>query len=622
MNFCTSAIPKAFDSNIYKILEDFDELLLFHWDLTTDTVEFSTEMKVVPYALPSVFNCFSSFLLLSGFIHPSDAMLFEKYLDDIFYSQSCPPQKRFDVELRLLRADRADYMWTEVKLVTYFSDKFPQATFGLFRNIHAQKEHNLTLLHEAEHDTLTGLLNKGAAKQHITEYLSSLPAATESSALLIIDADDFKKINDSFGHLFGDAVLTDMAMELEHYFRRMDIIGRVGGDEFLVLFRGIPSIDYLQERCQQLLESLHRSYKNDTNTLSFSISIGIALFPRHGKNFTELFTHADRALYNAKCHGKGTFSVYEPNFLNTNSISSERDPLYSADMQQKAFKDNMIEFIFRLLYETKNPEATITISLRMLGKLFNFDRIAIDLYNRLDNSYRNTFEWLSPLGVSLHTDISQKDPAFADAIETCNHVILSRYKATPWGIMSICEDTSQLIPPEASAFKHFNIHSFAYNEIARGSEELGCICFESAADVRKFTKEELTYLNIFSSILGNVLLHEQTDSLLSKQNKRLMDIIDHMQEMIYVVDKDTFELLFFNQTIRQALPETTVQQTCYHRFHKFSEPCPNCPVRNLSDNGAEYIVRTVSSWGVPAKARAFNIDWLPNRKTSLIIMEP
>ena len=92
--------------------------------------------------------------------------------------------------------------------------------------------------------------------------------------------------------------------------------------------------------------------------------------------------------------------------------------------------------------------------------------------------------------------------------------------------------------------------------------------------------------------------------------------------MVYVIDKDTFEPLFLNQTIRQALQSSMVKQACYFRFHRFDKPCPNCPVLPLSENGREYIVRIVSSWGTPAKARAFNIDWEKGRHAALVIMDP
>lgn len=617
-----SLIPQAFDSSVYRALESFETMLFFRWDFSTDKIEFSTEMTNIPYCLPETTAYISNALLLNGLLHSADILTFENFLNRIFFDKRSAIQNPAHTvtELRLLSADKKSFIWSELKLLVYFDGTIPQTAFGSIRNIHKQKEQQLSLLREAEHDPLTGFLNKGAIQQHIGQYLERITPNTVAPALLIIDADGFKDINDNFGHLFGDAVLTDMAMEIEHQFRHTDILGRIGGDEFIVLFRELPSLELLKQRCQQLIDNLHRSYKNGNEALPFSISIGIALYPEHGRTYDELFKHADRALYESKRQGKNMYSIYKPSFLNQSTQISSRDTTNSADLQQKAFKDNMIEFIFRLLYETKNPEATIAITLSMLGKQFNFDRVAISTFSRLNNSYQTAFEWLSPYGLTFKHD--EHDLEAATAVECCNQAIQARYKPTAWGMMSICEDTRTLAPAEAAAFEHFHIRSFAYNKIARGSEDLGSIAFTTAAAPHTYSEEEFTYLNIFSSLLGNILLGDQTDALLSQQNKRLMDIIDHMQEMIYVVDKDSFELLFFNQTIRQALPEVSIPQTCYYRFHKLDKPCPNCPVQLLSDNGAEYIIRSVDCWGFPANSKAFNINWLPGRRTSLIIMEP
>ena len=617
-----STVPTAFTDEIYKTLEEFDKLLFFRWDLTKDTVEITPQSAECPYALFPPAQNFSTYLMYSGLIYDNDRPLLEDYFNHIYSHQEKFQygQDRTVRELRLQQADKEGYLWTEVKLLTFFQNSRPRMTFGLLRNIHTQKKNQLSLLHKAEHDALTGFYNKEAVKRQITDYLCVAERKPLPPALLIIDADGFKKINDTFGHLFGDAVLTDISMGIEKHFRHTDILGRIGGDEFLILLKEVPSMDMLTQKCQKFIDSFNRTYKNGNEDIPFSISVGIALYPQHGRTFMELFTHADRALYDAKSRGKGIYSIYQPSLLSQGSTISERDTIDSAEQQQKAFKDNMIEFVFRLFYETKNPSATISMSLGMLGKQFNFDRVAIDAFNKANNSYSNAYEWLSPFGFSRREHECQ--PEFAETGELCNRAILARYHATPFGMVSICNDTSTLEPAEAEAMKQVKVRAFAHCKIVRGSDELGCICFEDATGTHLYTQEELSALSIFAGMLGNILLTQQNDDALVLYNHRLADIIDHMQELICVIDKDTYELLFFNQTIRQALTESTAAQTCFYRFHKFDTPCPNCPVKDLSDNGAEYIVRTLDTWGCPASARAFNIEWEKNRRTSLVIMEP
>ena len=614
-------IPQDFNKNIYNILDGFNNLLFFRWDLAADTLHWSTASNQINLSSCTATSAYD-FFFTSNYIYPSDLFIFVDFWDHI---HAKPPQDGSNylqdfLELRLKQDSNEKYLWSDVNLLIFYDKDTPRAIFGSIRNVNEKKEHQLALLHEAEHDALTGLLNKKASERYISHYLENLPDKETDPALLIMDADGFKKINDTFGHLFGDAVLTDMAMALEKHFDQADIISRMGGDEFLVLVKRFSSLENLKEKCQKLVDSLHRTYRDDDKEVPFSISIGIALYPEHGKTYKELFRHADRALYSAKASGKNNYYIYRAGLFQQDAAISERTPEYDADLQQRAFKDDMIEFIFRLFYETKNPAATIDLSLSLLGKQFNLDRVAVSTYTKSVNSYNNVFEWLSPHGSSIKA--KECDSSVADIMETHNNYIFSRYKATPYGVLSLCEDTQQLDSATAEAFSKLGIRSFAYCKITRGSEDLGSVCFETSTQPHTFSEEELSYLNIFSELLGNVLLIQDNDEALMRQNKRLIDIIDHMQELICVIDKDTYELLFFNNSIRQALPETSSVQSCYHRFHQFTEPCKDCPVKDLSDNGAEYIMRTVCGWGLPATTKAFNISWEKGRNTALVIMEP
>ena len=620
--------PQAFDADVYRMLDEFDDLYYFRWDLSSDVLTFASPVGNAPYDFPQLVENASTNLAEKGYLHPGDAHLLALYMNRIFRAtvreNKARQNERVTKEIRLKAKGVAsdEYLWAELKLVTYYQDGMPARAFGRLRNINEEKLQQLKLAHEAEHDLLTGFLNKTATQREAERYLMSIARMNKESALIIVDADNFKAINDNFGHLFGDAVLTDMAMAIEKNFRRTDIFGRIGGDEFVVLVRDLPSIADLEEHCQQLIGSLTRKYDNDGEELPFSVSIGIARYPEHGKKYAELFAKADRALYESKEKGKGCYSIYKASLLGAASVVSTRDPMHAADIRQRAFKDNMIEFIFQLLYETKNPDATIDLSLGMFGKQFSIDRVAIDRYNKTTNTYVNAYEWLSPRGVSLRNETHSPD-LYAH-IDSRNQMILSRYKPTPYGVMSLCRDTSKLAEKYQAAAHMFKNAAFAHCKITHGTEDLGCVAFESAVGPRTFTEEELSALSVFAVMLGNVLLGRKTDEALRHENEQLKAILDYMQEMVYVVDKDTYEPVFFNRTIRQAVPENSAKEPCYYRFHSLEGPCPDCPLNYLSADGKEYIIRAATVWGTETNVRAYNnIEWgTPGHRMALIIMEP
>ena len=613
-------IPEKFNKEVYDLLNDAERLLYFTWHMHTDVLEFNESTADYAYDLPDRIEDASTNLWGGDILHPDDTNLLESFFDKLFWSSpQTPDEKKRTVSKLRIRTRDNEFLWVEFRLLIYYKDYFPHTAYGCICDINEQQLRQLKLQREIEYDDLTGFLNKAACKKHIERAIRRMEDSAYP-ALLIVDADGFKAINDTFGHLFGDGVLKDMAAAINKHFHDTSIIGRIGGDEFLVFYRETKGdLEPLKTAASGLIDELNRTYQNKEDRLPFSVSVGIALYPDHGETYTDLFKHADRALYESKSRGKNRFHIYQPSLIGNTSVKSDRDPMHTADIQEKAFKDNMLEFIFSFLYETNNPDATIDLCLSLFGKQFRLDRVAVDRYNKATNQYTNAFEWISPNGVSLRAEAHSSD--VSDLINTRNQMILSRYKPTPYGVLSLCRDAAKLGDEYQAAANYLRVHSFAHCRITHGTEDIGCFCFESIEAPRTFTKDEISALSIFSVLLGNILLTPQEDKSAAQENDHLRDILDHMQEFIYVVDKDTYEPIFFNQTIRQGIAEVSVNQPCYKRFHRRNEPCQNCPISRLTRSGNEYIDSTLDNWGAPTAARAYNIHWEDGRPLALIIQD-
>jgi diguanylate cyclase (GGDEF)-like protein len=162
---------------------------------------------------------------------------------------------------------------------------------------------------QAETDGLTGLWNRNTF-QHLVE--SYLGGEENSGALMMIDVDYFKSVNDTYGHLAGDNLLKACAGAMRRILRDSDIIGRQGGDEFVVFCRGIKSAAIAKKKAAQISEAW-KSVVPDGGTKHVTASIGIALSPRHGTTFQELYSNADAALYRAKERGRDGYVLFQPN---------------------------------------------------------------------------------------------------------------------------------------------------------------------------------------------------------------------------------------------------------------------------------------------------------------------
>lgn len=180
--------------------------------------------------------------------------------------------------------------------------------YAYVEDIDEQKRAELSLKYKAEHDTMTGLYNKVTTQAIIEAFLADETYALKQHAFFIIDLDYFKTINDTFGHLFGDDVLRDVAARIKTIFRDDDIVGRIGGDEFVVLMKKVSSLEIAAQKAQEICSTLKISYRDTNASASISASVGIAVFPKCGVNYATLFAHADKALYSAKDSGKNNYA--------------------------------------------------------------------------------------------------------------------------------------------------------------------------------------------------------------------------------------------------------------------------------------------------------------------------
>ena len=160
---------------------------------------------------------------------------------------------------------------------------------------------------KANRDVLTGLYNREYFEQFASTALKKDPSL--SYAVVFLDIDDFKKVNDTLGHTVGDDVICWFAKRVLGVFRHSDVVARYGGDEFVVFVNDIEKAE-LSQRLQQLCDSFRLPYRSGDLEYPVSGSIGAAMFPQDGRNYLELLDRADSALYEAKRLGKNRFSLY------------------------------------------------------------------------------------------------------------------------------------------------------------------------------------------------------------------------------------------------------------------------------------------------------------------------
>lgn len=198
--------------------------------------------------------------------------------------------------------------WVEL-VVHVFQERYSGNMYALLylKNIDVEKKKELAQEVEANRDPLTNVYNRRIFEREVVSFMTD-SQETAGGSLIILDLDDFKKINDNYGHLTGDRALKILTDTLMSTFRRKDIIGRLGGDEFLVFIKGVTNREILDRRMHELFVALAQ-----TEELNITCSVGICVMEREGFSYEEGLKNADKALYKSKKDGKNRYCYYEEN---------------------------------------------------------------------------------------------------------------------------------------------------------------------------------------------------------------------------------------------------------------------------------------------------------------------
>lgn len=183
---------------------------------------------------------------------------------------------------------------------------------GIMVDITDSKQHVAQLERVAHFDTLTGLPNRLLLADRMRQAVAHTHRGDTFLAVCYLDLDEFKPINDQYGHQTGDRVLMEIARRLDTCLRGGDTVARLGGDEFVLLLSGLHRHDEYETTLQRVLDEMHAPLAIDGRTFNISASIGIALCPRHGTDQDELLHQADHAMYVAKQAGKNCWRIFEP----------------------------------------------------------------------------------------------------------------------------------------------------------------------------------------------------------------------------------------------------------------------------------------------------------------------
>ncbi len=361
--------------------------LIFEWDIVQDTVRAFTGLSENE-GRANIFSGSEKFDIEK--VHPAD----RASVKNIAFRLGSGLVAYDERDIRIA-GETGAYVWYRLKAkLQNGRDGKPEKVTGMLIDIHNEKIKEEILVDKAERDGLTGLYNKNVtefyAKMHISKATPKL-----FSAFIMIDIDDFKLINDSFGHLGGDVVLSNFARGLKTMFREEDVVGRIGGDEFAVVMCDLTDTEIVERKMRGVLEVAGKALENVSDSIRLTCSVGVALAPQDGTDWNTIYQHADRALYYAKSLGKNTYAFYD-----RDKCEMAGAPVRLAAMGEApaptvhaVLGDSFAEHAIDAIYSSGNPDKAITQLLANIGEKYGVRRVRVFENDRGGSVFTERYKW-------------------------------------------------------------------------------------------------------------------------------------------------------------------------------------------------------------------------------------
>lgn len=370
--------------------------------------------------------------------------------------------------------------------------------------------------HTAMRDVTTGLWNRQAVRAKIEQFLLE-DFGTGQHAMLILDIDNFRSLNESMGRVFGDTVIQMIADGILSCIQEEDVAGRVGGDEFLIFLKNRTK-EEIVETAMCLTQLFYEIYTGDESDVSVTGSTGISLYPKDGKRFEELFRKADEAMYVMKSRGKNWYHFYtdsdEEEFHPSTRKGRYRFEAVNRFPDIDDYNRELVRFAFDALAYTKIMSGGMNIVLDRIGRQYGLDRIRIMRVDYENRAFEGLYMWQDRIVVL------PSEP------EIYGHFASAEDLRRSFGDTGIIQlervEQAELFPDVYEGCVEMGITACICCGIYNAADEmLAYVGFELRSGTRKWTKEERDTFCFVTKLITHFLLVNQNSRQSSRQIERL-----------------------------------------------------------------------------------------------------
>lgn len=455
---------------------------------------------------------------------------------------------------------------------------------GIVADMHRYKLENAKLKVKAQIDQLTKLYNKITTQEMAAELIRKFPDG--KYALMVIDFDNFKMVNDRFGHLQGDKALIEFGKSIMKQCRESDVVGRIGGDEFVVFMTNYSDKNTLELKANNILSSIRIMGRDNNMYEMVTASIGIAVYPEQGKTYEELFQKADLALYASKKMGKNQWRFYtedNPVLMEFKELRRKKPARIEGNLKAC---DNFNKSISGILCDAKDEKELTETVLDMVSRHYGLE----DAFMADMEKGEIIFGWhgeAGPLAKTTHLFLYRE---IRDMMKN-----QGKKGYTKW----ICSDINTLSGEWVEYFRELQVTAFIMLPIYYDNNLSAIAAFTDKKGPREWKEDEIEACDIAARMFSGIIFLRQ----LKKVHDRAAQLVCMLSKVnhneFYIVN-DSYEMLSIEEE-KNEKKELIWSDKCYRRLRGNVSPCLECPIKQLGKSCDKIAVNNITatkfSWG-------------------------
>ncbi len=356
----------------------------------------------------------------------------------------------------------------------------------------------------AKNDSLTKLLTRDEIVNKAKEFIEN----KINFLLMIVDIDNFKAFNDNFGHMFGDIVLVETAASLKKYLKNNGTIGRIGGDEFMIIIEHNDNYDEIHKLCTNVRAAIANISNHNIKQVKITATVGCAHYPKDADNYELLFNKADTALLRGKNKGGNCFIIFDENKCGVVHEDDVKDNITSFDQSNPtATNSNIVAGVFEILNRGGNTRKNIDDSLSLIGTFFQLDRIdVVTLVPDQNDVLSVTLEWVNPRNPQNRGIV----------ISGKNNIPLWRKAIDKTGMIKIVDINQKTSHIDLyNLLKSQNTTALVAFEMKYMDKYMGLIRFDMCTKSRFWTQNDLSSLMLISKIFA-IFLYKEYENVIHR----------------------------------------------------------------------------------------------------------